>query len=173
MLTFCFFFYFLSLNNSATVSGRPEYVSSDLDSVYMTWISSQSLNYTVQMWNNKTWSWETARCYESKAAGSCVVVAPRATVVGLTSSSTYFFRIIVDNTTISATSKPMKTKQHGELIRYQLQMATLSYSPGIFLHSARLVLNPTFIPKQSRCIENIVLVSPFPRSNWIIRKECL
>ena len=104
------------------VSGRPEYVSSELDSIFMTWISSQSLNYTVQMWNNKTRSWETTRCYESKAVGSCVVDAPRATIVGLTSSSTYFFRIIVDNMTISATSKPMKTQELGKMIHYQLSV---------------------------------------------------
>lgn len=91
-------------------------MSSDLESVFMLWNSSKSSKYTVQMWNNKTLSWQTARCIKNTFAGPCVIEVPRARVISLRPSTTYYFRIYVSKAMISAPSKPMKTKRLGRLI---------------------------------------------------------
>ena len=93
--------------------GPPEFVSSDLESIAMTWNASKSSKFAVQLWNNKTRTWFTAHCKESMAADSCVKESPRATVVNLKSSTLYYFRIYVSRLSVSSPSEPMKTKNLG------------------------------------------------------------
>lgn len=94
---------------------RPKFVFSDLESVVMTWKSSKSSKYTVQIWNNRTLVWEATRCRESTSPGSCVTESHKATVVELKPSTEYYFRIYVSKLSISAPSEPMKTKDLGGL----------------------------------------------------------
>ena len=94
--------------------GRPEFVVSDLKSIVVTWTSSKTSKYAVQIWNNRTLVWEATLCAESTIAGSCVTESPRATVVDLKPSTTYYFRIYVSKVSTSAPSEPMKTAELGE-----------------------------------------------------------
>ena len=79
----------------------------------MSWNSSKTSKYTVQIWNNDTLGWDITRCRESTIADACMTENPRATVVDLKPSSTYYFRIYVSKLSISAPSEPMKTKELG------------------------------------------------------------
>lgn len=112
-------FLFFRLNNCIVPLGRPEFVVSDLQSIVVTWKSSKTSKYTVQIWNNRTLVWEDTRCKESTIAGSCMIESPRATVVDLKPSTTYYFRIYVSQASISAPSEPMETKELGGSIDLQ------------------------------------------------------
>lgn len=114
-----FHFFFFRLNNYIAPLGRPEFVVSDLESIVMTWNSSKTSKYTVQIWNNRTLVWEDTRCKESTIPGSCVIESPRATVVDLKPSTSYYFRIYVSKASISAPSEPMETKELGGSIDLQ------------------------------------------------------
>jgi len=93
--------------------GRPEFVVSDLTSIVVTWMSSKTSKYFVQIWNNRTLVWEATRCTESTIAGACVTESPRATIVDLKPSTTYYFRIYVSKVSVSSPSEPMKTTKLG------------------------------------------------------------
>lgn len=90
--------------------GPPEFVSSDFVNIDISWNSSRSSKFTVQMWNKDTMTWASAYCKESLIADSCVRESLKATVVNLKPSTTYYFRIFVSRLSISTPSGPMKTK---------------------------------------------------------------
>lgn len=115
----------LFLNNYIAALGRQEFVFSDLESIVMTWNSSKSSKYTVQIWNNMSAVWEAAHCEESTMADSCATESPRATVMDLKPSTIYYFRIYVSKAAISAPSEPMKTKELGGLtvLEYKHKLA--------------------------------------------------
>ena len=102
--------------------GRPEFVVSDLTSIAVTWMSSKTSKYFVQTWNNRTLVWEATRCTESTIAGACVTESPRATIVDLKPSTTYYFRIYVSKVSVSAPSEPMKTTKLGKWIVRRSQL---------------------------------------------------